>query len=256
MISIDIGGRKFSKAFCGTNAFYGRSHFSLARDKEYQERFDDKNIFKAIECCMKWGINTVETSANEKIEQIITSLKNKHQCVLHCVGSTRIDETSTMKSHHQKLDFLINHKTTICVVHAQLTDNAREDNAMPWLPEMLDKIHAAGLLAGISTHTVNTVELCEKHGYPIDTYLFPLNCTGFVNAEYKGTESVKERVDLVKGISKPFILIKTLGAGRIPPDEGLSFMAENTKPNDIISLGFGSEAEIEETMSIFAKYFL
>jgi len=205
---------------------------------------------------MKWGINTVETSANEKIVSIISSIKNNHQCALNCVGSTRIDETTAMNSHNQKLDFLIQNRTTICVVHAQLTDNSRENNTMPWLEEMLDKIHEAGLLAGISAHRVKTVEVCEKNGYPIDTYLFPLNLMGFVNPGYEKPGSVQERINLVRGISKPFILIKTLGAGRIPPDEGLHFIAENSKPNDLISLGFGSEAEVDETLNIFTKYSL
>ena len=82
---ITIGGLQFSKVICGTNAFYGRSHFSLARDAEYKEHYDDKTIEKAVESCMKWGINTIETSANERIEKIITLLRNKHQCTLHCI---------------------------------------------------------------------------------------------------------------------------------------------------------------------------
>ena len=253
---INIGAHKFSKAVCGSNAFYGRSHFSLARDAEYRGRFDEENIIKAIECCMKWGINTIETSANEKIKSIITSLKNKHQCTLHCVGSTRVDETSSMNNHHQKLDFLIQHQTTICVIHSQYMDQPMKDDKIPGLEQMLDKIHEAGLLTAISTHQVKTVEWCENKGYSIDVYLFPLNLMGFVFPGYEGAESVKERVNLVRGISKPFILMKTLGAGRIPPDEGLHFVAENSKPNDFITIGFGSEAEIDETINIFMKYFV
>ena len=256
MDMVTIGGVQFSKALCGTNAFYGRSHFSAARDAEYLERFTEENIIKTIECCMKWGINTVETSANEKIENIIALIRSKRHCTLHCVGSTRIDETTTMKSHNQKLDFLIQHRSALCLVHSQLTDYTIKDNAIPGLERMLDKIHEAGLLAGISTHRVKTVELCERKGYAIDAYLFPLNCMGYVYPGYEETESVKDRVDIVRGVSKPFILMKTLGAGRIPPDEGLHFLAENSKPNDLITLGLGSVAEAEETMGIFTKYFI
>ena len=255
MNAITIGGIQFSKAMCGTNAFYGRSHFSTARDTEYKEHFNEQNIIKAIECSMKWGINTVETSANEQIENIITSIREKNKVQLHCVGSTRIDETSAMKSHHQKLDFLIQHRAAICVIHSQFMDNSWTDHSGDQFKRMLDQIHEAGLITGISTHKVKTVEMCEKKGYSIDTYLFPLNLMGFVFPGYDGGESAQERANLVRGISKPFILIKTLAAGRIPPDEGLHFIAENSKPNDIISLGFASEAEINETMGFFNKFF-
>ena len=252
---VKIGGIEFSKVLCGTNAFYGRSHFSAARDAEYQERFDDKNIIGALECCFRWGINTIETSANERIESIVSLLRGKHQRELHCVGSTRIDETSIMKSHFQKLDFLLQNRTAICVIHAQYIDHVLKNDTIPGLERMLAKIHEAGLLTAISTHQIKTVELCENKGYDIDVYLFPLNITGFVYPGYEGTESVEERVGLVRSIAKPFILMKTLGAGRIPPEEGLHFVAENSKPNDLITFGFGSEAEIDETMGLFEKYF-
>ena len=45
---VEIGGAKFSKVLCGTNAFYGRSHFSAARDAEYRARFDDAGIERVL----------------------------------------------------------------------------------------------------------------------------------------------------------------------------------------------------------------
>jgi hypothetical protein len=255
MKMVAIGGVTFSKAICGTNAFYGRSHFSTARDAEYQARFSDDYIIEAIETCLRWGINTVETSANERIDGILDDLRLQYQGSLHCIGSTRIDETSAMKSHNQKLEYLIEHHAAICVIHAQFAENAGRDGAIPGLERMLEKVRAAGLLTAVSAHRISTVELCERKGYPIDTYLFPLNSTGFVYPGYEGSESAADRVDLVRGLSKPLILMKVLGAGRIPPEEGLQFAAENSKPNDLISLGFGSLTEIEETMKVFEKLF-
>jgi hypothetical protein len=61
---------------------------------------------------------------------------------------------------------------------------------------------------------------------------------------------VRERVHLVQNTPKPFILIKTLGAGRIPPDEGLQFVSENAKPSDLVSVGFGSEDEVSEAVEL------
>jgi hypothetical protein len=85
--------------------------------------------------------------------------------------------------------------------------------------------------------------------------MFPLNVSGFVYPGYDGDESVQERVDVVRGVSKPFILIKALGAGRIPPKEGLQFLAENAKPNDVISLGLASEQEIDESLGLVEAMF-
>ena len=68
-------------------------------------------------------------------------------------------------------------------------------------------------------------------------------------------EDVQERINIVRNTPKPFILIKALGAGRIPPDEGFQFVAENAKPNDLLSIGFGMEDEVSEAVELVEKLF-
>lgn len=200
------------------------------------------------------GVNTIESCANERIMTIVNRLRDNTSESIHFVGSTRIDETSPLTSHQQKLSFLIDNRAEICVIHAQYADRPRKSDSIGGLAQLVEKIHHAGLLAAISTHQVETVELCERQNYGIDTYLFPLNMSGFVYPGYKGTETVQERIKIVQETSKPFILLKTLGAGRIPPDEALQFIAENSKPNDLISMGFGTVEEVEESIQLIEKY--
>lgn len=255
MKQVAIGDVVFSKVLCGTNAFYGHSHFSEARNAEYHGRFDDATIERVIRRCIGLGINAVESCANERIAAILSRLRGNNLEPVHFVGSTRIDETSDIKSHQQKLAFLIERRAEVCVVHAQYVDRPRKGDAIEGLRPLIEKIHEAGLLAGISTHRVETVELCERKGYGVDTYLFPLNLSGFVYPGYEGTESVRERIDVVRNTAKPFILIKTLGAGRIPPDEGLQFVAENAKADDLISIGFGTADEVSEAAELVERLF-
>jgi hypothetical protein len=255
MKKITIGNQSFSKVLCGTNPFYGHSHFSTARDAEYLARFDDRSIEQTIRACLRRGVNAVESSANRRIVSILATLRDAGAPPIHLVGTTRIDETSDMKSHQQKLSFLIENRAAICVVHSQYVDRSRAAGSIEGLAPLIEKIHEAGLLAGISTHRVRTIELCETQRYGIDTYMFPLNLSGFVYPGYEGNESVRERVDVVRGVSKPFILIKALGAGRIPPKDGLQFLAENAKPNDLISLGLASEQEIDESLGLIEALF-
>ena len=82
-----------------------------------------------------------------------------------------------------------------------------------------------------------------------------LNLSGFVYPGYEGAETVQDRIKTVQETPKPFVLIKTLGAGRIPPDEALQFVAENAKPSDLISMGFGTVEEAEESIQLIDEYF-
>ena len=255
MKHVSIGNLVFSKVICGANPFYGHSHFSEARDAEYSGRFDNEMIERTIQRCVSLGINAVESSANERIISILSRLRDRNPEPIRFVGSTRIDEASEIKSHQKKLALLVEKRAEVCVIHAQYVDRPRKGDSIGGLARLVDTIHDAGLLAGISTHRVATVELCETQGYGIDTYLFPLNLSGFVYPGYKGTETVQERVDVVRNTPRPFVLIKTLGAGRIPPDEGLQFIAENAKPEDLVSIGFGTEDEVSESVELAEKLF-
>lgn len=254
MEKVSIGNTLFSKVVCGTNAFFGRSHFSKARDTEYSTRCNDEYIKKMLIKCMEFGVNAVETSANVRIQQIITDLRSQYQTPLYLIGNTRVDKTSEVKSHQEKFKFLIENRSDICVIHSQFVDRPRKTEEIRGLKRLIQKVHEAGLIAGISTHRNSTIELCEKQEYGIDVYLFPLNETGFVYPGYEGDESVAERIRIIQNTPKPFILMKTLGAGRIPPIDGLQFALENSKPSDIISLGLGSIEEAEESFGFVQKY--
>lgn len=255
MKQVTIGNLAVSKVICGANAFYGHSHFSKARNAEYLDRFDDVTIERTIQRCIDLGMNMLESSANERIVSIVSRLRDKNSQAIHYAGSTRIDETSEMKSHQEKLSFLIENRAQVCVVHSQYVDRPRRGDSIGGLARLIEQIHDAGLLAAISTHQVATVELCERQGYGVDVYQFPLNLTGFVYPGYKGTESVQERINIVQNTPKPFILIKTLGSGRIPPDEGLQFIAESAKPGDVLAIGFATEGEVSETVELVEKLF-
>lgn len=254
MEKVSIGNTLFSKVVCGTNAFYGRSHFSKARDAEYNTRCNDEYIKKMLIKCMDFGVNAVETSANERIQQIISDLRSQYQTPLYLIGNTRVDKTSEVKSHQEKFKFLIENRSDICVIHSQFVDRPRKTEEIKGLKRLIQKIHEAGLIAGISTHKNSTIELCEKQEYGIDVYLFPLNETGFVYPGYEGNESVAERIRIIQNTPKPFILMKTLGAGRIPPIDGLQFALENSKASDIITLGLGSIEEAEESLGFVQEY--
>ncbi len=101
MKKITIGHQSFSKVLCGTNPFYGHSHFSTTRDAEYLARFDDRRIEQTIRECVRRGVNTVEPSANRRIVSILSTLQDASPQPIHLVGTTRIDETSDMKSHEE-----------------------------------------------------------------------------------------------------------------------------------------------------------
>lgn len=148
MRQVTIGDLTFSRVLCGTNAFWGHWHFSEARSAQHQSRFDDEAIARTLQCCLDLGVNAVESWANGRIVSIFSRLREKNGTLIYFVGSTRLDETSEMSSHQQKLSFLIERRAAVCVVHAQYVDRPGRGDSIGGLKPLIDKVHAAGLLAG------------------------------------------------------------------------------------------------------------
>ena len=92
MEKIKIGNKDYSKIIVGTNAFYGHSHFSAARDSEYKKKFSDDYIKNLLELCFSKGVNSIETCANERIVNIINGIKIKDNDII-TLGLGSIEET-------------------------------------------------------------------------------------------------------------------------------------------------------------------
>lgn len=100
MKKIKIGKKDYSKIIAGTNAFYGHSHFSVARDSEYKKRFSDDYIKNVLKLCITKGVNSIETCANERILDIINAIKKESN--INLIGTTRIDETSPISLYQRQ----------------------------------------------------------------------------------------------------------------------------------------------------------
>ena len=148
MKRVSLGGVEMSRLVCGSNAFNARSHFSEARDAEYAARFDDEAaVGLVLDRALELGLDTYENSASDRAWEAVSRLRERSGRVVRFIGSTRIDETSPMRSHAQKLRFLIEHRAELCVIHAQHVERERPGDEIPGLERMLDEIHAAGLSA-------------------------------------------------------------------------------------------------------------
>ncbi|MBT4822427.1 MAG: hypothetical protein HON70_42355 [Lentisphaerae bacterium] len=251
---VRIGNCDVSRIVCGTNPILGRSDLSKARMEHYRSHFTDKNVVDLICKCAEYGINTIETSVSDRMFGISDCVERRIGAKMRMITSTRIDCSSDVKSHTLKCRMGIDRKSEAILVHDQQASQKPRNGEIPGLNRLLDMIHEAGIVAGISCHDARVVEFCEKHHPSIDVYLFPLNKNNHIYRGHCNSDSVEDRIDLINGIDKTFIIMKTLGAGRIPPDEALPFVLENIKDGDILTIGFGDPLEEEEAMEVYDDF--
>ena len=122
------------------------------------------------------------------------------------------------------------------------------------IAKTIDYIKSQNILAGVAAHDLKVVMACEENGIDVDFYKKTLNSGNYWTAgpklisdldwkpdPYKVVEpefgkqtndniwstTPKQTIEVMKNVNKPWIAFKVLGAGAIPPEEGLRYSFEN-----------------------------
>ncbi len=239
-----IAGIEISRVTVGTNPFNGFSHFSAARDRWLRSYFTVERMIEVLEACREEGLNAMLGPTSEMNYEAIREHERQtgHHWVWMCTPGGRI-----WKDVVPGVKWSADHGAEFCLPHQGFTDNnliVAEDR-IEGAPEILQCIRDHGMIPGWSAHRPEVIIISDKAGYDVETYILPYNSAGFLCAvETDWTGKV------IRDTPKPVICIKPLGAGRIMPPTGLSFVLNSNKPTDTVAIGFLSPDEAKEDIAI------
>lgn len=239
-----IGSIEVARLTCGTNTFNGFSHFSAARDRWLREYFTVERVVEVLEVCRQEGINAIIGPTSEMNYQAIREHERQtgHTWIWMCTPGGR-----SWKDVVPGVKWCADHGAQICLPHQGYTDNnlVVAEDRIEGAPELLQTIRDHGMVPGWSTHRPETILVSDKAGYDVEAYILPYNSIGFlcaVETDWTGR--------VIRDTPKPVICIKPLGAGRIMPPTGLSFVINSNKPTDTVAIGFLSPGEAKEDIGI------
>lgn len=238
-----IGGIEVSRIICGSNPFFGYSHFSAARDSWLRRYFDVPRIVEVMAKCAEYGVNAVVSGPEPLMYDAIQDLERQtgHHMVWICTpGAQEADLSDGIK-------WAADHGAEMCLPHTCWTD-ARLNVArceIEGVEKYLEEIRNHGMIPGFSTHRPEVITVSDRRGYDVETYIQPFNVAGFLCSVE--TDWVAH---VIRNTPKPVICIKPLAAGRVMVEPGLGFVFRNNKPNDAVCIGFLSPEEAEEDIKI------
>ena len=238
-----IGGVEVSRVICGSNTFFGFSHFSSARDAWLKRYFEIPKIVEVMAKCAEFGVNCVLSGPDPKMYQAIQDLERQtgHHMVWLCTPWAQGEDIS------DGIKWCADHGAEICMPHTGWTD-PRLNMARGVIEELepvLEMIRSHGMATGLSTHRPECIVVGDSAGYDIDAYIQPFNVAGFlcpVETDWVG--------NVIRRTPKPVVCIKPLAAGRVMPEPGLGFVYRNNKPIDPVCIGFLSPEEAEADIKI------
>lgn len=239
-----IGAYSVSRVMCGTNSFFGHSHFSAARSNWLRKYFTIDRIVEVMHAAAEEGVNCTISGNGPEMAEAIARVKKL--CGVEYVwiitpGGSNLEE---LKRGIQEAADL---GAQVCLPHVSYTDNHLlvADRRIEGAEEIIAMTRELGMGTGWSTHRPETIVVSDAAGYDADTYVQPFNATGFLcSVETDWVASV------IQNAHKPVVCIKPFGAGRIMPPTGLQFVFANNKPNDTVAIGVMSVEEVQEDLQI------
>jgi len=247
--TVEVEGLELSRIVCGTNPFFGFSHFSAARDRWMKRYFTDDRIVEVLAKCADLGVNCVLGGAGERMRRILDRVEQLTGVHLYWMRTPSgftpeeiIKDTSTAAELAPE----------ICMPHQMYTDNnlIAAENRIVGAEEVLAHIRSLGMIPGWSSHRPEVIITTDRAGYDVQFMIQPYNAIGFLcQVETDWLARV------ITNTPKHVIAIKPLAAGRILPPTGLRFVLSTIKPIDLVAIGFSSPEEVEEDLALVESIF-
>lgn len=198
-----IGGIEVSRVVCGSNPFFGFSHFSAAKDAWLRGYFDIPRIVDVMAKCAELGVNCILSGPVPKMYEAIQELDRQtgRHMVWMCTPGTQDNDLS------DEIKWCADHGVEFCMPHTCWTD-ARLNigkNRIEDLEPYLEQIRGLGMATGLSTHRPEVITVSDSAGYDVDAYIQPFNVAGFLCAVE--TDWVAQ---VIRNTLKPVVCIKPL----------------------------------------------
>ncbi|MCD6243465.1 hypothetical protein J7K06_07295 [Candidatus Bathyarchaeota archaeon] len=240
-LQIQIGKAKIPRVLLGTSPFIGAGQFG-SRAYLYYQKFYKKpeKIAKIILKAVDMGVTGIQALPYPPIFKAIKIAEENLKERLHVIATVGPENPVEDLKNFQ------NFNTIAAILHGEITD--KKDKRK--ISELLNRIHYAGFLAGVTTHRpFSTISWLLKTELDMDLVMMPYNKLGmFMDAK---PEKIAEKAAL---LHKPIIGKKVLAAGYLRPKEALEYACKSGLLS-IVALGVASEKEAEETFKAAAEAF-
>lgn len=242
---VDIAGLEVSRLVCGTNSFLGYSHYTAARDAWLRRYFTVDRIVETLLEVWNQGINSIVGPCQERLAESLKAFTeqtgNRFIWIGTSLGSPDIEQQK------RDLEFLAENGATFGMIHCGYTDThlLSAERRVEGLAELLEYSRSLGLIPGVSTHRPETLPVCEAEGYDSEVYILPHNVLGFLSPV-----EIEWVANIIRQTAKPVINIKPLAAGKLTPVEGLTYVYNTIKENDVVCVGFMSPEEARDTATV------
>ena len=243
-----IGDMEFSRLILGGNLIGGWAH---SRDLIYVPSLfraynTEKKIFETLMLAEKAGINSI----NIGFPTIETMVKYKKMTGSKIKVICQVHPDMEKNDYFVNIDKAIDSGMDVIQIQGNWCDWLARDNKTEVIDKMLGRIREQGYIAGLGSHTVDSLIICEEQGIIPDYYMKTMHHDQYWSAHpmenrYAFEVDGKRHLDhnrfhdnlfclfpdkttaFVERATVPVMGFKVLAAGAIKPEDGFNWAFKN-----------------------------
>jgi len=247
-----IGNVKISRILMGGNLISGYVH---ARDLKYVGRLfraycTEEKILETLRVAEENGINTVLESGAAFVQRYNKEYGGHMQIIPSIHPEVGQPEGKLKDEIRKQVDAGV----PALYVWGVAGDRLVQNGEIGLLAKAVECVKAAGLPAGVGSHSLEVPMACEKHQVPCDFYVKTLHSDEYPSAtpeelrkEYIWLDggqgwydnmwciNPEATIEFMRAVAKPWLAFKVLAAGGIQPRQGFAHAFQNGA--DFIAVG-------------------
>ena len=250
-----VGGVSLSRMIIGTNWFLGFSHYSVAKDAFIKDHMNRKRMADIMEVFVRAGVDTVmgliQFPALHEAVQDVQDRTGRKMIVISTPYLPVTPDTPArgfdLGAVKEVLDKEKGLGATFCFPHQMTTDSLvdRCTKEIRHMPQATKMIREYGMIPGLSTHMPESITYADRTGLDVESYVSLYNSMGFL---------MQLEVDwisrMIQKAKKPVMTIKPLAAGHLRPYQGLTFVWNTIRDQDMVTIGTVTPREAEECIDL------
>jgi len=250
-----VGGVSLSRMIIGTNWFLGYSHTTRAKDAYIKEAvLNRKSIAAILEVFLRAGVDTMMGLKNPILSEAVKEAEDAVGRKIIFVATPGFPVTRETPSKgwdtgevERVLDETVESGAVFCMPHGEITDRlldkcTREIRQMDVLCRL---IRQRGMVPGLSTHAPESIIYADETGLDVETYIAIYNAMGFLMHI-----EVDWVAKTIREAKKPVMTIKPMASGQLRPFQGLTFVWNTIRDQDMVTVGTMTPREAEECIEL------
>lgn len=251
-----VGDVSVSRMIAGTNWLLGFSHTSAAKDNFINEyNYNRHSVANVFEVFFRAGVDTVMGQIErdpfyEGIQE--TQDRTGVKAIVVATPSFPVDHNTPangldLGEVERILDIQVARGATFCLPHQGVTDALvdRCTREVRHMAPVCQMIRERGMVPGLSTHMPETIIYADESGLDVETYISIFNSMGFLMQI-----EVDWVANAIREAKKPVMTIKPMASGQLRPLQGLTFVWNAIRDQDMVTVGTMTPDEARECIDL------